>query len=77
MFRKDYWITCDECNDTAWCDGQTQRSAVKYARTLGWSVGKKHLCPRCHTPDRTTSADAAKSFTHKRPQPDTTPPKRR
>jgi hypothetical protein len=47
MFRKDYWVTCDQCGDTAWCDGQTQRDAASYARTQGWSIGKNHLCPVC------------------------------
>ena len=41
-------IECDECQGAMIFNGiSTKKTVILVARTKGWSVGKKILCPTC------------------------------
>jgi hypothetical protein len=40
-------ITCDKCGDNLVEGYWRQKETIKEAREMGWSIGKKCLCPKC------------------------------
>jgi hypothetical protein len=40
-------ITCDKCGDNLIEAYWSQANTIREARKLGWSIGKKVLCPKC------------------------------
>ena len=40
-------IDCDNRGDGDVYDGWSKKHAVQYFRKYGWSIGKRHLCPKC------------------------------
>ena len=48
MWKKDIWIKCDMCCETAFTDGRNLTEAKRSALKLDWTIGRtKHLCPPC------------------------------
>lgn len=41
-------IMCEVCGkQTVFFDHCTKGDLVRYARNLGWKLGKRHICPDC------------------------------
>lgn len=46
-------MICDNCGDGFQFQSiKSKWFMIKTARIMGWSVGKKHLCPNCRKWDR-------------------------
>ncbi len=47
-----YSFSCDSCHDNLSVhDGWRKSDAIKEARSEGWRIGKKHICPECKATD--------------------------